>query len=39
MTYAFTIFSLPYGVFVVAITTALMPELSEKYPPGTPTVP
>ncbi|HEX7170545.1 MAG TPA: murein biosynthesis integral membrane protein MurJ [Rubrobacter sp.] len=31
LTYAFTIFSLPYGVFVVAITTALMPELSEKY--------
>ncbi len=31
MNYAFTIFSLPYGVFVVAITTALMPELSEKY--------
>jgi putative peptidoglycan lipid II flippase len=29
--YAFTIFSLPYGVFVVAIATALMPELSEKY--------
>lgn len=31
ITYAFTIFSLPYGVFVVAIATALMPELSEKY--------
>jgi putative peptidoglycan lipid II flippase len=31
MNYAFTIFSLPYGVFVVAVTTALMPELSEKY--------
>src|SRR5215217_2612805 len=31
MNYAFTIFSLPYGVFVVAIATALMPELSEKY--------
>ena len=31
LNYAFTIFSLPYGVFVVAITTALMPELSEKY--------
>ena len=31
LTYAFTIFSLPYGVFVVAIATALMPELSEKY--------
>jgi putative peptidoglycan lipid II flippase len=32
--YAFTIFSLPYGVLVVAITTALMPELSEKYALG-----
>src|SRR5918995_1738706 len=31
MNYAFTIFSLPYGVFVVAVTTALMPELSEMY--------
>jgi putative peptidoglycan lipid II flippase len=31
MNYAFTIFSLPYGVFVVAVATALMPELSEKY--------
>ena len=31
LNYAFTIFSLPYGVFVVAIATALMPELSEKY--------
>src|SRR5215211_413787 len=29
LNYAFTIFSLPYGVFVVAIATALMPELSE----------
>lgn len=29
--YAFAVFSLPYGIFVVAITTALMPELSEKY--------
>jgi putative peptidoglycan lipid II flippase len=29
--YAFTVFSLPYGVFVVAIATALMPELSEKH--------
>src|SRR5215211_7399258 len=27
LNYAFTIFSLPYGVFVVAIATALMPEL------------
>ena len=32
--YAFTIFSLPYGVFVVAIATALMPELSENYSRG-----
>jgi len=31
LNYAFTIFSLPYGVFVVAIATALMPELSEKH--------
>ncbi|CAN5684018.1 murein biosynthesis integral membrane protein MurJ [soil metagenome] len=29
--YAFAIFSLPYGIFVVAIATALMPELSEKH--------
>jgi len=29
--YAFVIFQLPYGVFVVAIGTALTPELSEKY--------
>ena len=27
--YAFAIFQLPYGVFVVAIATALVPELSE----------
>jgi putative peptidoglycan lipid II flippase len=32
--YAFTIFSLPYGVFVVAVATALMPELAEKYSRG-----
>jgi putative peptidoglycan lipid II flippase len=31
LNYAFTIFSLPYGVFVVAIATALMPELSENH--------
>jgi len=31
LNYAFVIFSLPYGIFVVAIATALMPELSEKY--------
>lgn len=32
--YAFTVFSLPYGVFVVAIATALMPELSERFTLG-----
>jgi putative peptidoglycan lipid II flippase len=32
--YAFMIFTLPYGVFVVAIGTALMPELSERYAQG-----
>jgi putative peptidoglycan lipid II flippase len=31
LTYAFTIFSLPYGIFVVAIATALMPDLSERH--------
>ena len=31
LNYAFIIFSLPYGVFVVAIATALMPELSERH--------
>ncbi|CAA9396603.1 MAG: Proposed peptidoglycan lipid II flippase MurJ [uncultured Rubrobacteraceae bacterium] len=31
LNYAFAIFSLPYGIFVVAIATALMPELSEKH--------
>ena len=34
LNYAFTIFSLPYGIFVVAIATALMPELSEKHARG-----
>jgi len=34
LNYAFTIFSLPYGVFVVAIATALMPELSENHSRG-----
>ena len=29
--YAFVIFSLPYGIFVVSIATALVPDLSEKY--------
>lgn len=32
--YAFIIFSLPYGLFVVAIATALMPELSEHHARG-----
>ena len=32
--YAFTIFSLPYGIFVVSIATALMPDLSEKHARG-----
>lgn len=32
--YAFTVFQLPYGVFVVAITTAIVPELSEKSARG-----
>jgi putative peptidoglycan lipid II flippase len=34
LNYAFAIFSLPYGVFVVAIATALMPELSEQHSRG-----
>jgi putative peptidoglycan lipid II flippase len=29
--FAFTVFSLPYGVFVIALETALMPELSEQH--------
>src|ERR671921_424302 len=32
--YAFAVFSLPYGIFVVAIATALMPELSEQHARG-----
>ncbi len=32
--YAFTIFSLPYGVFVVSVATALAPELSERFSRG-----
>jgi putative peptidoglycan lipid II flippase len=32
--YAFVIFLLPYGIFVVAIATALMPELSERFTRG-----
>ena len=34
LAYAFTVYSLPYGVLVVAIATALMPELSEKHSRG-----
>ncbi|WP_047863798.1 murein biosynthesis integral membrane protein MurJ [Rubrobacter aplysinae] len=34
LNYAFTIFSLPYGIFAVAIATALLPELSERYSLG-----
>jgi putative peptidoglycan lipid II flippase len=29
--YAFTVFSLPYGIFVVSVATALMPELSVRF--------
>ncbi len=32
--YAFVVFSLPYGVFVIALETALMPELSERHARG-----
>jgi putative peptidoglycan lipid II flippase len=32
--FAFTVFSLPYGIFVIAIETATMPELSERYASG-----
>jgi putative peptidoglycan lipid II flippase len=32
--FAFTVFSLPYGIFVVAIETATMPELSERHASG-----
>ncbi|MDF2701730.1 MAG: integral rane protein MviN [Rubrobacteraceae bacterium] len=34
LNYAFAVFSLPYGVLVVAIATALMPELSERHARG-----
>ncbi len=34
--YAFVVFQLPYGVFVVAIATALVPELSESFARGDP---
>jgi putative peptidoglycan lipid II flippase len=32
--FAFVVFSLPYGVFVIALETALMPELSEQHARG-----
>lgn len=32
--YAFAVFSLPYGIFVIALETALMPELSERRSRG-----
>ena len=32
--YAFVVFTLPYGIFVISIETVLMPELSEKYARG-----
>jgi putative peptidoglycan lipid II flippase len=35
--YAFTVFSLPYGIFVVSVATALMPELSERFARDDPT--
>jgi putative peptidoglycan lipid II flippase len=34
--YAYVIFQLPYGVFVVAIATVLMRELSERFTRGDP---
>ena len=34
--YAFVVFQLPYGVLVVAIATALVPELSERFARGDP---
>jgi peptidoglycan biosynthesis protein MviN/MurJ (putative lipid II flippase) len=34
--YAFVVFQLPYGAFVVAIATALVPELSERFTRGDP---
>ena len=36
--YAFVVFQLRYGVFVVAIATALVPELSERFTAATLTV-
>jgi putative peptidoglycan lipid II flippase len=32
--YAFIVFSLPYGIFVIAIETATMPELAERHARG-----
>ena len=32
--YAFVVFTLPYGIFVISLETVLMPELSEKYARG-----
>jgi len=34
LNYAFVVFSLPYGIFVIAIETATMPELSERHARG-----
>lgn len=34
ISYAFAIFTLPFGVLAVAIATALMPELSERHATG-----
>lgn len=34
ITYAFVIFSVPYGIFAVAISSALLPELSEQHALG-----
>ena len=32
--YAFVVFTLPYGIFVISLETVLMPELSEKHARG-----
>ncbi len=32
--YAFVVFSLPFGIFIIALETALMPELSEQHTRG-----
>ena len=34
LNYAFVVFSLPYGIFVIAIEVATMPELSERHARG-----